>query len=59
VAVPGMRLTCQTDDRQYAIMWDFEPIPSGVEQLGYSMAKEKSLGCSMVCLIDKDLGQSQ
>jgi len=50
---------CQADDSQYAIMWDFEPIPCGAEQLGYSPAKKKSLSLCMVRLIDEDVGQSQ
>jgi len=54
-----MRLTCQADNSQYAIQWESEPIPYGAEQLGYSPVKENSLGLSMVCLIDEDIGQSQ
>jgi len=58
-AVAEMRLMCQADDSQYAIKWDLEPIPCGVEQLGYCPVKENSLGLSMVCLIDEDVGESQ
>jgi len=59
MAAAEMRVTCQADDRQYAINWDSEPIPCGAEQLGYSPVKENSPGLSMVCLIDEDVQQSQ
>jgi len=49
----------QADDSEYAIKRDFEPIPCGAEQLGYSPVKENSLGLGMLCLIDEDVGQSQ
>jgi len=58
-AVAEMRLTCQVDDGQYVSKWDFEPIPRGAEQLGYSLIKENSLSLSMVRLIVEDFGQSQ
>jgi len=58
-AVEGMRLTCQADDSQYVIKWDLEQIVCGADQLGYSPAKEKSLGLSKVCVIDEDVEQSQ
>jgi len=58
-AVAKMQLICQVDDSQYAIMRDFKPIPCGAEQRGYFPVKENSLGLSMVCLIDEDVGQSQ
>jgi len=54
-----MRLTCQADGSQYVIKWYLEPMPWGAEQLGYFPAKENSLGLSMVCVIDEDVGQSQ
>jgi len=59
VAVAEVRLTCQADVSQYAIKQDSEPIPCGVEQLGYSPVKENSFNLSMVCLIDEDVGQGQ
>jgi len=58
-AVAEMRLNCQADVSQYAIKWDLDPIPCGAEQLKYSPVKENSLGISMVCLIDEDVGQGQ
>jgi len=59
MAVAEVRLTCQADVSQYAIKWDLEPIPWEAEQLGHSPVKENSLGLSVVCLIDGDIGQSQ
>ena len=57
-AVARVRLTCQADIRQYWIKRGFEPIPCGVESLGYSLVQENGLGLSMVCLIDEDVGRS-
>ena len=52
-----VRLTCLTDDSQYANTWNFEPFPLlGLEPLGYFVVKENSLHLRMVCLIDCDLG---
>jgi len=49
-AVAGMGLTCQVDDSQYVIRSDFESMPCGAEQLGYSPGKDNGLGLNMVCL---------
>jgi len=58
-AVARVHLTCQAEDTsQNAIMRDFEPIPCGAAQLGYSPVKGNDLSLSMVCLIDDDVGQS-